>query len=399
MIPLAAAPGTTASRLPPEYRFLIELLASSRPLDQAQGTEDRRDQSIDWSRVLQAADRHGLRPLVAWRVDLETPSVVPPSVRSELKTSFERQAIHNLRSTAELLRILASFSQRGIRAAPFKGPALAAQLYGNIALRRFADLDILVHVDDVAAAVDSLRQVGYVPQVTLTQNQDLAYLASIGQLPMTRAETGDYVELHTRFAPRGFHFPIESEDFWKRLTPISICGHRVLGLSSEENLLVLAVHGGKHQWTSLAWINDIHQLLRVHPGMDWPWLEAAARKFRCERLLRLALLLAQHVLETPLPEDVRRWLSADAVARRLMEQVLGRLFRNAEPSVSGWESVKFFVMAREHVRDGLTYALTLAFAPTSADWAIVRLPRPLFALYYLVRMVRLGLRGLSGRKS
>jgi hypothetical protein len=385
--------------LPPEYRFLTELFASSRPLDQNQGTEDLRDQSIDWPSVLQAADRHGLRPLVAWRMDAESPRVVPPSVRTELETSFERQTIQNLRSTAELLRILADFAQRGIRAVPFKGPALAAQLYGNIALRRFADLDILVHVADVAAAVDALRQGGYVAQVNLTQNQDRAYLASIGQLPMIRVETGDYVELHTRFAPRGFHFPIETEEFWKRLTPISICGHRVLGLSPEDNLLVLAVHGGKHQWTSLAWINDIHQLLRVHPGMDWPWLEATARRLRCERLLRLALLLAHHVLETSLPEDIRRWLSADAVTSRLMEQVLGRLFRDAEPIVSGWESVKFFVMARERLRDGLSYALTLAFAPTSADWAIVRLPRPFFALYYLVRMVRLGLRGLSGRRS
>jgi len=53
--------------------------------------------------------------------------------------------LHNFFLTKELLELLTLFEAHCIPASPYKGPALAIMAYGNLALRQFSDLNILVH--------------------------------------------------------------------------------------------------------------------------------------------------------------------------------------------------------------------------------------------------------------
>ena len=46
--------------------------------------------------------------------------------------------------TLELLNIHRHLQARGLEVLPYKGPVLAEALYGNVALRQFSDLDLLV---------------------------------------------------------------------------------------------------------------------------------------------------------------------------------------------------------------------------------------------------------------
>jgi hypothetical protein len=69
-----------------------------------------------------------------------------------LRARFEEIARKNLRFTAELIRILNCLESHGIAAIPFKGPTLAESVYGNLALREFSDLDILVRQSDFPRA-------------------------------------------------------------------------------------------------------------------------------------------------------------------------------------------------------------------------------------------------------
>ena len=70
-------------------------------------------------------------------------------------------AIHALYLTAELLRILRLLDAHAIRAVPLKGPALAQSLYGDLALREFCDLDVLVQETDLRKARGLLEAQGY----------------------------------------------------------------------------------------------------------------------------------------------------------------------------------------------------------------------------------------------
>ncbi len=91
--------------------------------------------------------------------------------------AFQRVSALNILLTHELQKLLALFADNDVRAVPYKGPALALQLYGNVALRQFSDLDILVHPRDVLRARDLLLAEGYAQLPPLTDGQQAVLLA------------------------------------------------------------------------------------------------------------------------------------------------------------------------------------------------------------------------------
>ena len=97
-----------------------------------------------------------------------------------------------------------------MQAAPYKGPALAVQLYGNVALRQFSDLDILVHPRDVLLARDLLLAEGYSPLPPLTEGQQAVLLRTQCNFPFTRESKRMIVELHWTVSAPNFARPFET---------------------------------------------------------------------------------------------------------------------------------------------------------------------------------------------
>ena len=89
---------------------------------------------LDWTRLLALAREHSVEPAIYWVLSKDP---LPPAVLDQLRESCGETARHNLALSAELARLLALFAQTGIEVLPLKGPTLAAELYGNLALRAF----------------------------------------------------------------------------------------------------------------------------------------------------------------------------------------------------------------------------------------------------------------------
>src|SRR5262249_44014688 len=98
---------------------------------------------INWSYLLQTTQTHPVAPLLYWNLKNTCPDAVPQSILDQLLADFHANTHDNLFLTAELLKLLALLAAHDIPAIPFKGPVLAAQVYRNLALRQFYDLDIL----------------------------------------------------------------------------------------------------------------------------------------------------------------------------------------------------------------------------------------------------------------
>src|SRR6266545_745263 len=131
---------------------------------------------MDWAYLLRQADLHAVMPLLCWHFTHNCPDAIPRPILEQLRDYFHSNARSNLLLTEELLRLLDLLATHGVRAIPFKGPALAASLYGNIALRRFCDLDLLVHTNEVSKARDLLISEGYRPEFNLTRTREAAFL-------------------------------------------------------------------------------------------------------------------------------------------------------------------------------------------------------------------------------
>lgn len=336
--------------------------------------------NIDWEYLIETATHHGLMPLLYWNLNTICPELVPKTSLAQLKNSFCANVCHNLALMSELLEILDFLALHEIPAIPFKGISLAVSIYGNIALRQFGDIDILVDESNGNKAKELLASQKY-------QLVDKLLITQQGMTPIT-------LDLQWRITRREFGINLDFEDLWQRKQSLTLVGTKITTLSPEDLLLLLCIHGSKHLWERIIWICDIAELIRVHSYLDWEKVIKQASKKGCQRMLFLGLLLANTLLKTTLPIPLLQRINADSIAQFLVIQITERLFSTVEKSASyRGESNIFFIRMRERLQDRIRFfILTQGYRwliPNEKDREFFPLPKSFYFLYYLIRPIRL----------
>ncbi|MGM0672504.1 MAG: nucleotidyltransferase domain-containing protein, partial [Pseudomonadota bacterium] len=152
---------TSADRPPPEFELL--LLCARTKLDQVDATriEKLLQQDLDWSGFVRQAIDHQVLPLVHQTLKGATQDRIPPEVMKELQQLSGAILRHNLFLLTKLLQAIDLLRAHEIPMIPYKGPVVAALAYGNIGLRQFSDIDILVSPSRYLEARDVLLENGY----------------------------------------------------------------------------------------------------------------------------------------------------------------------------------------------------------------------------------------------
>jgi hypothetical protein len=310
----------------------------------------------------------------------------------QLRAYYLNNSLQNMRLTGELLKLLNVFEAQGVPTIPYKGPVLAASVYGNLGLREFVDIDVLVPEQDVFRAQELLLAEGYQPQYWLTPAQEAAFRRYNCEHSFVHSNREGAVDLHWAIAERHLSFPLDLEGLWGRLDRISLGGRDVSTLSPEDLLLVLCVQGFKDAWERLKHICDVAEVIRVHQDMNWGRVVEQADASGGRRTLFLGLALASDLLGTTLPEEIAQRVRTDPAVSTLARRVHERLFRTSGGSPRRFPEVMFrpiHVQMRERLRDKVRYCVRSATTHTVGDWMALPLPRPLFSLYYVLRPIRL----------
>lgn len=358
------------------------------------------DRDVDWERFDRVANGHHVRPLV-YRVLLDDHTASLPADAVERWRSYvDRNTRLNLHQTGELVRILDEFDERGVPALPFKGPVLAGAAYGDISLREFVDLDIIVDGDSYSQSREVLRDRGYeVRHKTLsgdrlTSVQETLIVEFGREAEFVHESDSLAVDLHWRFLPRRSAFPVAFEDAESRRESVAVAGSTLPALSTTDALLLLAVHGTRHCWRHLRETCDLAALVRAQ-DVDWEGVVRRAEEGGCRRRLGVGLQLARELLNCPVPESVvSRVIGADPAVATLVRGARDRLFGAAGRSTSGTLGYKY--RAHERRRDRVAFLLKWGFYPQRKDIESVALPARLSPLYHAVRPVRLLTDGYGG---
>jgi hypothetical protein len=343
---------------------------------------------LDWDFLFVMSMRHGLMPLIYRHLSGELIKLVPEAHLKKFREHYRHNAARNLFLTGELCRILQRFERRGITAIPYKGPALAVSAYGDIALRQFVDLDILVSPRDVREASALLVEDGYEAHFDIKETQEAAFLRLSYVQLFTRDEGRSAVELHWTIAPRFFSFPLKTEQLQEHLDTITLRGVHVHAPSTEDLILMLCAHGAKDLWARLEWVASIAELCGGKE-IDWQRLLTRAHDLSGERMLLLGLFLAHNLLETPLPEEVLRRIEAEPKVARLGDEVRERMFDEGDAAYGVARQISFHLRTKENLRDRIRYCALFAMTTTPVDWALAPLPPTLSFVYYLLRPFRL----------
>jgi hypothetical protein len=354
-------------------------------------------QPLDWDYILEKARQHLIIPLLYASIKTTCPDTVPEATLAKLREEFHANARRNLLLTGELLKLLRLLEANGVSAIPFKGPILAASAYGNLSLRSFWDLDILVRRGDVLKTKNLLLTHGYRPCNHLTDAEEQVHLQSPDgkDFRFVRADGEVMVELHWKVANSAI-FPLESNRLWEWIAPTAFAGTTVLNFLPEDLLLILCVHGTKHYWSRLEWICDVAEVIRAHPTMDWSEIRCRAKQLGIERMFHLGILLANEVLAMPIPDEVSESVRSDRKARLLMDKVCRWSFSELACSPGFFERHTYQVNIKERFRDTVQlrlhywlYYFETYVTPTARDRAMVSLPKTLFFIYYFIRPFRL----------
>jgi hypothetical protein len=344
---------------------------------------------IDWPYLIQTSLRHGLMPLLYRNLKSTCPEAIPEPILDQLQKYFLANVKRNLFLTGQLLKLLNLFEANGIPAIPVKGPALAASVYGDIGLRQFSDLDILIRKHDVQKATQMLLSQRYHSNFYLTKKQESVFLQSEYEYDFHNDDNRTLVEIQWGIVPRYLSFPFNTEGLWGRLKPAPLAGKEVLNFSPEDLLLILCVHSSKHRWERLLWVCDVANLIEVHQQMDWELILKTAEQFRIERTLLLGLFLVRDLIGIGLPEKVSRKVDTDPEVRKLAAKVYKRLFDDIGGSNEPLENHLFCINMRDRLWDKIRYCFFLGFTPSIGDWMYLSLPDVFFPLYYLIRPIRL----------
>jgi len=363
---------------------------------------------LDWSLVEQSAENHVVMPLVAYVLSHYGADLIPQDRRERLTERLVCAARNNLAWVQEWLRILGALTEAGIPVISFKGPTLGLMAYRNLALREFTDLDLLIQACDALNTRDVLIRNGYVLDSAVQSDTDAALTHSRNrQISFVKGNREFTVDLHWGVLHETFPFQLEVGQLFESALVESHERISFLSLSAEHLLLFLCAHGTKHCWSNLRWLCDVACHIQSNPNLDWDLCIRLAKPPGCELVFKHSLLLIGQVLGLELPVPIRQYASHDTKAQSLAKTAQRFLFRqNDDCSRYLDDRSRYLGVLRYRLAfakgwrwyNGAAMVLGRAFVPNEADWRCVRLPRPLYFLYYLIRPIRLAVERLPLRR-
>ncbi|MES3629717.1 MAG: nucleotidyltransferase family protein [Longimonas sp.] len=344
---------------------------------------------LDWEVVLSQARRHGVEAMLLQQV--HDCGSFPDEARATLHAQSRMTAHFNMHRLHVLLQFLQRCDQAGCRVVSFKGAVLAQRYYGNLAFRRFADLDVLVAPHEVPQVKAILHDMGF-ESLRSQAGESQALEAQIG-IEMRRAADQVVVEIHTELINKTLAYPLYADGVLARAVRTPIGTQSIYTMAPDDLLLYLCAHGTKHHWARLKWVADVAHMLHHHPDLDAEALCCRAADLHCERVLLLGVHVAARWLDTPIHDAF-----AAAIAR---DPVVGELAHYIETS---WlctdagldrtirlQQVRFFSRTRRRWRDRWPIwgeYMRRSLEPSERDRAFADLPTLLTPLYLLVRPAR-----------
>jgi predicted nucleotidyltransferase len=350
---------------------------------------------VDWERLVPLAQHHGLVPLVFRRLSAEMgPSRSPglEALRQQDKSNSHRA----LWLTLELLNIHRHLETRGLEVLPYNGPVLAEMLYGNVAMRQFSDLDLLIRSADLPAIKEALAELGYEPGLRLEKAAERDYLKSGYEYTFDGAQGRNLLEIKWQILPRFYAIGFDVNEFFQRASVVTIEGQRLRTLCDQDSMLVLCVHAAKHAWKQISWLCEIIQLARSR-AIDWPALQAKAESLGIRRIVAVTFLLAHKLLGAALPAQLE--IENDAGAEALAQRIVPLMVADEEFNPESMAYFRLMMALRERRRDQFSFWWRLLSTPGAGEWSAVRLPGPLFPLYRVVRIFRLAARLMLPRRN
>lgn len=348
---------------------------------------------LDLARAIRAAHRHGMIPLLRRHLKEVGAEPLPAEAAAQLEALLDSDGRSAAALCADLSSLAGALERAGIRAAAFKGPGLAVDLYGDASLGSPANPDLLIRLQDMPRAVEVLEGEGFVPQPRLSAPALAILTRSECGVRLARARPPLHVELRWNIVPPCIGVRPDLGGMIGRGREVVLGPGSTVIPSAEDLLVCLCIDGAQNAWTRLEEVTAV-SVLCGRP-LDWQAVIARSREWRALPMVLLGLGIARELLESEPPAPVLDAMRLDPALRRLTRRACLRIFELRTP-MSGVET-GFRLRTLDGSKARLRYMAHRAFAPTVADveWLGHRRLSPW--LYGIVRPLRLAVQATRAR--
>jgi len=338
---------------------------------------------------------HGILPLVYKTIknlntsspsdDQSTSNHQLSTLVNELKAHYQTIAQRNMLMSAELIRILQLLEKNSIEALAFKGPALSQMAYGDITLRQYVDLDVLVKKEDIYRVDNLLKELGYQRVIKLTENQERLWLILKHDMGLYHPKNGIHFEMHWSLLDEDYPIQMDQHALWENPQLININGKEIKTFPNEELLLYLCIHGSTHLWERIEWIKDIDLLIRTQT-IDWEKIAKKAERGNVETIFYLGVYLAYTLFSTQLPSTVSVRIAhnkklpvlTDYITKSWNEDNLGGISGTLQRTLA---MLRLFPDTKAR----LSYLHKILLKPTLNEYDYIDLPKGMYWAYYFIR--------------
>ena len=281
-----------------EQRYFMQILSDhlgGRPTEAPEG-------ELDWEALSRLARIHQVDGIVFWQCQ----AYLPPEQKSFLQKGYGAATFYYLNRIAAVQELDEAFQAAGISYYMVKGLRVA-QWYPIPALRTMGDCDIVVGSADIPAAMQLMRDLGYVgPEVEAPHEWGCD-------------RNRMHFELHDLLVKEGELSSQRQMDFFRDLMP-----HAKEGvLDWNYHFLFLLIHLRKHFIFSGVGIRqfvDLAVLIGRMQELDWKWLQEQLQVLELLPFAESCFSLIEGWFGITAPMAFRRMEAsdADAVTRRLL---------------------------------------------------------------------------------
>lgn len=338
-----------------------------------------------WTALPDLAERHGM---TAW-VHAAAGGTAPSDVRAAIEARARAQRLRALHAVSQLTLLVRDLRNASVETVALKGPLFAAWLHGDLGMRRFADLDLLVAFDQRERALDVLAASGYSLRDDMSLATARVVYAGTCAWPLSHP-AGIAIDLHWRAQALGFPAPLSPREVLQAAATTPGTGGNIRIPSPTHAAVLGVLHAAKHLWTSLELVLSIAHLTR-RTDVDWSEVDRLAARAGAANACAAGLLLARDLFDVLIPPAIEPRVQSAAV-RALVQSARGFL---AMPDVAGAPlaaEIRAHCGGLDTLRGRVRYAAWRLLAPTPLEAAWWPLPDRFAPLYAPVRWLRLAVR-------
>jgi hypothetical protein len=286
-----------------------------------------------------AAEGHGVTALL-WTA-LAGSTGAAAALRSQIGPRVRADVARELIVQPELRRVCSALAGDGVRALLTKGAALAYTEYEEPWLRPRTDTDLLVGVDDVPVAQQSLEKCGYVRSDAVSTGSLVSHQIAFECVDAHGLR--HVVDLHWKIVnPHLLADALVFEDLW-RDARISRIGAAAYVPSRVASVILACVHRLAHHQglDRLIWLCDLRVLSTAFGDAEWEALAGMASGSGVAGLCLDGLRQARDLVGARLPEPLEVALAARAPhepSQRYLEGVIRKrdVLMSDLAALKGW---------------------------------------------------------------